>query len=313
MGGIQAGYGTLPGLPMATLHSPHRLVLTSRDEEVLRGLALCPLTAAQLLTLSQTFRQPFPSLRKVRARLRVLAARHQHVAPLVCTWQYATAGINPLNYYTLSRLGFQMVFGPEAEGSAAYVRPVAIARQRHTQALADFIVHTSVAAVRVGVAIAEASRENTVRLDVSGGSLYPDYSFTLRTTTDNTFTFFTELDNGTEPVFSTKDRDSWERKLRLYSAYALQSGTRFRVLIVSTNRPERVEHILALANALQGQGSPSLFYGIRLAAYLAVPDAITVPCFHDSAGKVVSLLPQHRQERQPLARPLATLATVGES
>ena len=51
---------------MATLSS--NLLLTARDLEILTALDRCPLTAEQLLKLSQIFAAPFTSERRVRER-----------------------------------------------------------------------------------------------------------------------------------------------------------------------------------------------------------------------------------------------------
>lgn len=286
---------------MAITQAARHPFLTERDELLLRALARCPLTCQQLLQLSRTFPQPFPSIGRLRVRLRMLASRRRLIPPLIRQWEYATTAYNPLTYYTLTRLGCQAFFGPEEPVRDAYTRPVAFARQPHTQALADFIVHTQIAAHAAGVSVMNTARENTLRLDVGAECLYPDDTFELQTADAAAFRFFTELDNGTEPVVSAKDRDNWERKLRLYLAHAIRTGTQFRVLVVSTNRGERLEHILALAAAVIGQRRRSLCCGIRLPAYLAEEQAVTAPCFRDNRGEMVALLPHYHRERRARA------------
>ena len=60
---------------------------TPRDRQILAALDLCPLEAADMLQLSETFTQPFTSLRRVQERLKVLSAARQ-----VSSWRYATTG-----------------------------------------------------------------------------------------------------------------------------------------------------------------------------------------------------------------------------
>src|SRR5262249_4800675 len=152
---------------------------TERDWQVLTALARCALTAEQILKLSATFPRPFPTLRKVRWRLRVLGRRRRLVPPLVRTWRYATARPSSPNYYTLSRLGGQLVTGGVATLPPSAFRAVALARQRHTRALADFVVHTLTAAHRAGVRVTNCYRENELRLEIGGQGLCPDDAFEL--------------------------------------------------------------------------------------------------------------------------------------
>jgi hypothetical protein len=83
---------------------------------------------------------------------------------------------------------------------------------RSATALADFVVHTMVAARAAGMMIDDFQRENTLRLQVGGDFLYPDSSFTIRRPDGAAFHFHVELDNVTERVQSPGVRDSWQRK-----------------------------------------------------------------------------------------------------
>src|SRR5438309_1645785 len=125
--------------------SPLRLV-TPRDRDLFAALDRCPLTVRQLLKLSATFSYPFTTERRVQERLQNLCA-----AGRVRRWLYATAGQGALSYYTLSHLGYQLLHGADAlpQGRGAF-GPVGHARQPHTQALADAIVHLFVAAHAAG-------------------------------------------------------------------------------------------------------------------------------------------------------------------
>src|SRR4051812_19686576 len=122
-------------------------LLTPRDLEILTALDHCPLTASQLLKWSQTFAVPFGSERRIRERLFLLGE-----AGRLRRWPYATAGQGAPNYYPLSRLGLKILQGEEAvPPTKRWGEPVSIARQHHTQSLADFLVHTVVAAQRSGL------------------------------------------------------------------------------------------------------------------------------------------------------------------
>src|SRR5437867_2785713 len=133
-----------------------RTLLTPRDRDILTALDHCPLTARQILTLSETFRYPFTSERKVRARMQRLAESGR-----VSRWPYlAIAGRTAPLYYTLTREAYRLLYGVDAQPHARRAfRPVAIARQEHSYALAQFIVHTLIAAHRSGIAVEQFGRE----------------------------------------------------------------------------------------------------------------------------------------------------------
>ncbi len=128
-------------------------------------------------------------------------------------------------------------------------------------------------------------RENALRLTVGSESLYPDCAFQLVTPSGFPFSFFVELDNSTEAIRSDKDRDSWERKLRLYDAFQDTTPVRFRVLVLTTRSSQRVGHVLDAAKAILANPQRGLIYGAFLDDFLAQPDALTSPCFRDHLGR----------------------------
>jgi hypothetical protein len=281
-----------------------QLLLTARDLEILTALDRCPLTAEQFLKLSQAFAVPFTDERRVRERLQQLVA-----AGRVRRWHYSTAGRGALGYYTLSRLGHQLLYADEAAPAAKRAfGPVGIARQFHTLRLADFIVHTAVCAQLAGLKLAGFYRENAFRLTVGEESLYPDCAFQLVTPSGFPFSFFIELDNSTEAIRSDKDRDSWERKLRLYDAFQDLTPVRFRVLVLTTRSSARVGHILDAAKAILTNPQRGLVYGAYLGDFLARPDALTSPCFRDHLGRRRALVwyVRPRAETTVAASPYST-------
>lgn len=264
-----------------------RTILTARDEELLAAIDRCPLTVEQLLKISGTFAEPFSSESRVRGRLQVLRQ-----AGWVRRWQYATAsrGGAP-DYYRLTLAGYRLLYGADAVPvTKRQFSEIGVARQQHTRALADFIVHTIVSAHTRGLPVVDFCRENTLRLDVGDASLFPDSAFTIRLP-DQQFNFVVELDNGSERVRSQKDAESWERKLRLYDAYQDRAATRFRVLIVSTRSRERADYIRRTAAALASNPKRMLAYSIHLDDYLPQADGVCADCFTDHDGHTVAMIP----------------------
>ena len=106
--------------------------------------------------------------------------------------------------------------------------------------------------------------------------------------------FFVELDTGTEPVASPREHDSWQRKLGFYESLRDTCGYRFRVLVVLTCGPARLENICRLAAAMSHDQRRPLFCGIGLADYLDQDKPLTRPCFRDHRGRAVTLVPAER-------------------
>lgn len=283
--------------------------VTERDLEILAALDKSPLTSRQLLKLSITFSRPFTDERRVRERLQVLTESDR-----VRRWPYATAGRGSPNYYLLSPVGYQLLHGKLSPPTKRAFSEIGIARHHHSHALAEFIVHTEVAA-HVGKAkISGFYPENRLRLQVNGEYLYPDCAFQLITSHGKEFSYFVELDNSTERIRSMKQVESWQRKIRLYDALQDQSLNRFRVLVIPTKSTERLAHILNVAKETMQNPDRSLFLGSTLSNFLAQQDAITGQHFLDHRRRIISMLPptQKRQKkRQAAQQQFMEIAAVG--
>jgi len=289
--------------------------LTARDEEILLALDRCPLTVQQILKLSQTFPgHAFTSPRSVQDRLQKLRE-----AGWVCRWTYATIGrTGAPDYYKLTLLGYRLLYGRDAAPPTKRAfSEVSIGYHHHTLCLADFIVHTLVAAHRARIHMVNFSREHTVQFSLGHDSLFPDCAFELHTPTRCRFNYLVELDNATERVRSDKDVDSWQRKIRLYEQLQDQRHPhRFRVLIVATRSADRLRHILSLAAGHARNPSRSLFYGTLLHDFLAHPAPIHSPCFLDHRLSPTPLIPspdsavpaRHLSPLEALRRTCYTLA-----
>jgi Replication-relaxation len=267
--------------------APFRLI-TERDLEILTALDHSPLTAIQILKLSKTFTLPFTHERRVRARLHLLCE-----AGRVRRWPYATAGRGVPNYYTLTLIGYRILHGEDAQPPMKRMfGPVGLAKQRHTQSLAEFIIHTLVCAHQNGLTVSNVARENSLRLVIDDDTLFPDCSFQLNDASGQIYHFFVEIDGGSERIRSPKDIDSWERKIRLYDQLQDRMDHRFRVLIVSIESTIRVGHILSTAATLMRNPQRSLFYGTSLPEYLLHSNPLRQACFQTHRGDQVPLIPQ---------------------
>lgn len=263
--------------------------ITPRDVQILAMLDIVPLTALQLRKVSQTWDEPFEARRTIRERLQRLDE-----AGLVRTWRYATTiPCQPTNYYTLSPEGYRLLHGPDARPpSKRHFAEVAISRHHHTQALADFLVHTWSAAPLAQVCIDRVHREGTLRLAIGKESLLPDAAFDLVDSNSRRLRFFVEIDCQSERIISSSAGDSIERKIRLYNRLQDASPDRFRVLfVVASGSRARTEHILDAAATLATNSARTLVCAATLPTYLSRAHALTAPLFLDHQRHLRSLVP----------------------
>jgi len=289
------------GLDVAHIHVRHIWPLPANLGDLLKGyekILVPEMNTGQFKTvlrdqylvdaqpLTKVSGQPFTSLRSAQDRLQKLRD-----AGWVRRWPYATAsrGGSP-DYYKTTLLGFHLVYGESAvPPTKRHFAEVSIANHHHTHSLAEFIVHTSVAVKRQGIAMKNFRQENSLRLQVGQQSLFPDCAFELHVQDGQKFNFLVELDNGTERVRSEKDIDSWQRKVCLYEELQDRSQPhRFRVLVLTTRCRDRMEHILAVASQHAHNPRRSLLYATHLDDYLLQADPIANPCFRDHRGRIVA-------------------------
>jgi hypothetical protein len=267
------------------MSSKSATLYTARDQQIHEALALTPLDTQQLLKLSETFYQPFTSDRKLRERMQ----QHSQ-AGWIHTFTYATTSPGQLNYYKLSAAGYRILHGPRAIlPKRAAFNDVSLGLQRHTRHLADVFVQTNLHAGRMGLRIFDQRGENQLPLSLGDRIQKPDYSFRLQTR-DGTYTFYDEIDESTEPISSTKQRESLEAKIRFHEDYQNATGERYRVRVFFAKASPRIAQFLNLARKHATQ-QRSIFYAVLLEDYLKHGSPLTSPVFIDHFNRLQSLVP----------------------
>lgn len=288
--------------------SKSSIIYTARDQQIHELLAITPLDTPQLLRASETFRQPFTSDRKLRQRLQ------EHTdAGWVQTYSYPTTTAGTVNYYKLSPAGYRLLHGPDAvlPNQSAF-REVSPALQQHTRHLADVIVQTNIHARRLGVGILDQVGENKLTLMLGDREQKPDYSFRLATG-DGVFTYYDELDESTEPIASTKQRESLEAKIRFHEDYQNATGERYRVRMIFAKASARFVQFLALAQK-HATLQRVIFLAVLLEDYMQHGGPLTSLMFVDHHNRLQSLVSTSapRYQRLPtLAEMLAKPVSVG--
>ncbi|QDU10882.1 replication-relaxation family protein [Gimesia aquarii] len=281
---------------------------TSRDDEILAALTRCPLTAEEMFKLSQTWSQPFTSLRRVQERMQDLSAAGQLQA-----WRYATTGQGGARlYYKLTLTGYRTVMQDDQikPPTKRFFHEISPGRHRHQRALSQFIVQTYLAAHVRGIKVTDFHPENTFRIDCGERPLWPDARFTLMLPNESQFSYCVELDNSTESVLSHKSTDSILSKMQRYLIDLVAAPQSYRVLFPVTGSADRLQHIVDLARNLTDGRSFSPFYVVLLDDYLAHPDAFFRPCFHAPQNKNISLLRSQARQFQVRSALLARPAFV---
>lgn len=281
---------------------------TSRDDDILDALARCPLMAEELLKLSQTWSQPFLSLRRVQERMKDLTDAGQ-----LHSWRYVTTGPGGARlYYKLTLAGYRTVMQDDQiePPTKRFFHEMNPGRHRHQRALSQFIVQTYIAAHHRGIKVFDFYPENTFRIDCGERPLWPDARFTLALPNGSQFSYCVELDNSTESVLSYKSADSILSKMQRYLIDMVFTPQPYRVLFPITGSPERLQHIVDVARKLTDGRSFSPFYVVLLDDYLSHPDALFRPCFHSPDNRNIPLLRSQSRQFQVPSTLLVTQALV---
>jgi hypothetical protein len=283
--------------------------LSARDFSLLRILGWTPATAALILRASPSFEgEPFIDERRLRERLQALSA-----AGFVRSWSTAHAGGGLQNYYKLTPLGFERIYGSEAaKPPRAFFVEISPALFEHTLNLAEVIVETVRGCHASRVTIQHLYRENELTFSVGSDHVQPD-CFLRLAFGGKPFNVAFEIDQGTESLESTAE-NSIRTKLRIYDAYQetllsdwRASGKawerpRFR-LVFLTKSIERVHHILSLAASMTCNHNRRLVFSATQDSFLATPDLMQEPIFLDHQGSwraLVDLHPTASFRKQPV-------------
>lgn len=273
--------------------------LSARDVSLLTLLSWTPATTSLLFRARVTFAGDlFPDERRLRERLQTLSA-----VGLARSWSTAHAGGGLQKYYKLTPLGFERLFGPEAQKPPrGFFVEISPSLFEHTLNLAAVIVETICAAHAGRVSVERLFRENELTFSVGSDHVQPD-CFVRFGFGGKPFNVSFEIDQGTESLESNAE-NSIRTKLRIYDAYqdALLSEwraagktwecPRFRLAFI-TPSVDRVHHILATAARMTCNGKRRLAFAATRDSYLTESDPLRSPIFLDHTGQWQSLVDLH--------------------
>lgn len=263
-----------------------------RDRELLTALDVSPLDARQLARLSVTFREPFTSEKFVRRRMNRLRE-----AGLVVHFHYQTDCVGTAKYYKLTRDGYRFVAGPDkALPRRSYFAAVSPSLQKHTRSLADFIVHTLTAAHLQNVKVPSFYGENRLELTHGERSMRLDAAAQLKIKGYRPYNCLFELDCGTEPVYSNRQRESLSQKVRFIFDYEQTCKETFRHYVVFADASPRMANYLQMVADLNPNSQRTICYATTLDRYLNSVDPFRAPVFFDHKRRPASILPSPQME-----------------
>ncbi len=274
------------------------LSIQSRDRQLLSELLQSPFDAVQLWQLSQTYARPFTDVHFVRRRLRRLRD-----AGLVAIFQYSTESAGALNYYRLTQAGYHLVCGPDKVlPTRSHFRAVSPALQRHVRHVASLLVKICTSADAASLDIPFLLGDNQVRLSSGTETFVPDATFGLKAKGRPPQHYLVEVDCGSEPVYSTRQRDSLRKKLSLYYAHEAASKNTYRVLFLFAEATPRVAHFLKLAREMTPDPRRHIVMAAVLDSFLEHANPLQWPIFLNHDQRLVSLLPCPRPDEAALVQ-----------
>jgi hypothetical protein len=276
---------------MATQKARRQVELQSRDRVVLDFLFCTPATTQQIAKLTEALDCPFPTLHRLRQRLRDYRdagwiERHRYLIEDTAAdrwfYQLTLAGYRKLRRNALAEPPTKRYFNRKAPAS-----------HHHQYALAQFLTHLMVSTRRLGLRLVNFRPENTFPL-THERTIWPDAYFELENAVGRRFAYCLEIDRSTESLMSLdEDATTWTNKHRIYDAVQTRLGraARFRMLVVTTRSEERMRNIVDLFAQETGRPNRQLVLGVYLDRFLRDSDALDAPIFRDHRGRWLSLLP----------------------
>jgi hypothetical protein len=269
------------------MSSKTSIILQARDRELLTALDLSPLDAGQLVRLSRTFEAPVTSEDYLRKRMLKLRE-----AGLVEHFSYQTDSVGAAKYYKLTREGYRFVAGPHKPlPRRTYFNAVSPSLQNHTRRLADFVVHTLASAHEHKVKVPSFCGENRLELQLGERSMRLDAAAQFKLKGYRPYNCLFELDCGTEPVHSRKQRESLSQKVRFILDYERLCRQTFRHYVVFAAATPRLANYLQMVAELNPNPERRICFAATLDRYLAAEDPLRTPIFFDERSQRASILP----------------------
>lgn len=267
--------------------------LQARDDQILTDLALTPLDAQQLLQLGRRYTPIFTGEKAVRNRLLKLED-----LGLVKHFYYQTSTNGARKYYKLSKEGYRYVHGPrKALPSRSFFAVISPALQRHTRCLSQFFVHAITTAHSSQMQLQQIYGENEFVLKIGEREQRLDAAaqFTNR---GKTYNCLFEMDCGTEPVFSRKQRESLAQKIQFIYDFQRVSKHAFRHYMLFATPSPRMHHYLNVVQELNPDPRRHLCFAVLLEQFLKTPDPFRSPIWLDHDAQLASVVAGNRSREQ---------------
>ena len=284
------------------MSSNSRVDSQNRRQQILTALTVTPLDSRQLESLSYTFDDPFTDEQYAR---RAMARLVQDGYALEFSFPDRT------KYWKPSRLGYQMVYGPDKSlpGRRAY-RPVSPSLERHTRRLADLLVKVQVAARVAGVEVTYLYGDGQANFTFGSQTKIPDAVIGLKMRGRRSYTLVFELDCGTEPVYSTKSRESLDKMISFYLDHEASIAGSYRVVTLFDRPSSRVNHFLDRVTQINADPRRRVIKAGLLDNLLEHGDPLSWPLLLDADRQLTAMLPGSEAAAQTIPAMLLDAAPV---
>jgi hypothetical protein len=229
-------------------------------------------------------------------------------AGLVGHFHYQTDSAGTAKYYKLTREGYRFIAGPgKSLPRRSYFNAVSPSLQNHTRSLANFIVRTLTAAHMHRAKVTSFYGENQLELKLGERSMRLDAAAQFKIKGYRPYNCLFELDCGTEPVYSQKQRESLSQKVNFVFEYEQSCQQTFRHYVIFATPTTRMANYLQMVDQLNPNSQRTICYAATLDHYLHGADPLRAPIFLDHKRQPASILPSPQMKLLPVLEPESTL------
>lgn len=244
-----------------------------RDLELLGILEQLPLTTEQLLTASPLLSKPFNHIRVLRRRLNLLEKQG-----LLRPYRFAipTSGRNPY-YWRLTRVGYRLLheLTPSDPLPSRYrFTAIPVSLHKHTLHLNKVVVKFLLNAQQHGLSVSRFRIEKTISIPDDDRVIVPDAELELLSSDGRRYTYFIELDTGSERISTLQTIPaSIQKKLEFYELYR-RSGKQFRTVFVTTSSERRAVNILKFCEGMTHNDAAHRVYASFFKTFMDSTDCL---------------------------------------
>ncbi len=279
----------------------------TRKKQILKALAVTPLTARQLEILSVTFKDPFTGeefIRRVLGRMRDRGEVLEFKFP------------NGKKYWRPSRLGYKEIYGPDkpTPKKKSFYRPIATINEHHSRRLAELLVKLQVSAFFNDYEVLEIFGDRQIELALENGrTKFPDGAIKLKIKSKgrkNYYNLKLELDCGSEWGYTSEAEDSLNKVIQFYLDHEAQSDESYKMIMLFDEPTVRLQHFMKRVETLNPHPDRRVIKAGLLDKVLLSVDPFQEALILDWDLQATSIVPGKKGPLHTVPAPQLDLAAV---